>query len=197
MATSDGTSFSAAMVASAAVIAKQLDPTINYSRFENYLKQSVRDVCTEGYDEYTGYGVLDIEKLIEVIEEDISGPTPEPTPTPAPWDEFDVTIVQKDLDYAIMTMFEEAPSDSRIIAAAYKDGRLISAKVQPVGTGAMGISFKLTCEEETDTVAVFIWAGDGIYPLHECVKQQFITEDEAEDTSAENIRSTNEPEGTQ
>lgn len=192
MATSDGTSFAAPMVASAAVIAKELDPTVNQARFEEYLKKSVKDVYTEGYDEYTGYGMLDIEKLIAVILEDITQPTPEPTPEPTPTpmpiplSGFEASVTKSENGYTVMTMFDEAAEDFDIICAAYSGGRLVGVKRQSANTGAMGINFRFATPQEADTVAVMAWADGSIYPLWECMKQEFVTPEPTTDpTEAE------------
>ncbi len=171
MATSDGTSYAAPMVAAAAVIAKQLDPTINYSRFLEYLKLSVRDIYTEGYDIYTGYGALDIEKLIEVIKEDVYKPTPSPLPVSG----FEAEVTKSDNKYTVISSFDDAAESFKIIAAAYNDGRLVSAVSQMMGADSIGTSFRFSCEEEIDSVSVMAWSPDGVYPLTECKTFSFAT----------------------
>lgn len=177
MAASDGTSFSAPMVSAAAAIAKQLDPTVNHARFLEYLKQSVRDVYTEGYDVYTGYGALDIGKLIDVIEKDIN----KETPLPEPWRNFEASVVQNGASYVVSTMFDEASCDGTIVAAAYKDDRLVNVKMQDVSAGTMGINFKFNSDEEIDYVKILVWAENSIYPLYEYAVTVFTTTEPTKD----------------
>ncbi len=83
-----GTSFSSPIVAGAAAIIKQINPDINAEEFIEAIKETSRDVFTEGYDIYTGYGAIDMEALINYCDplKSTTAPTesPEPTTTPEP-----------------------------------------------------------------------------------------------------------------
>lgn len=84
-----GTSFASPIIASAAVIAKQINPDITAPELIEALQATCDDVFTEGYDNYTGYGRLNIERLTFYLmaKYDPSvtpSPSPEPTPTPTP-----------------------------------------------------------------------------------------------------------------
>ena len=56
----DGTSFSSPMVAGAAAWLWTVRPTLDASQIAEILRRSARDVATPGYDEATGWGVLDM-----------------------------------------------------------------------------------------------------------------------------------------
>jgi uncharacterized repeat protein (TIGR02543 family) len=63
----DGTSFAAPVVAAAAAIAKQRDRNIDAGAFLTALKRTSRDGGLPGYDTVYGYGVLDIENLVNYL----------------------------------------------------------------------------------------------------------------------------------
>ena len=58
-----GTSFSAPHVSAAAAIALCIDDTITPLQFNKLLQSTSHDLGESGYDEYYGYGLLDIEKM--------------------------------------------------------------------------------------------------------------------------------------
>ena len=66
-----GTSYSAPIVAGAACLYKQKNPSANQDDFYNALLASSRDIGDPGWDVIFGHGALDIPKLLE-IDEDIS-----------------------------------------------------------------------------------------------------------------------------
>ena len=80
-----GTSFSAPMVAAAAIGAKQMNPDINADIFKVILKETAIDIEDEGYDINTGYGMIDFGEIYNYIlnMSDISiQPTSVPVITP-------------------------------------------------------------------------------------------------------------------
>lgn len=136
---SDGTSFSAPFVSAAAAIAKQINPVITPDEFIEALAATSRDVYDEGYDEYTGYGVLDLQALTEYLEKnapDIT-PTPKPTytpkpiitpePTSSPAPEASKLIYDGDR-YMLTAVHEPFSSRVRIIAAFYEGDHLSAIK---------------------------------------------------------------------
>ncbi len=62
-----GTSFSVPHVSAMAVIAKCIDPGITVPEFKAMLIACADDLGTPGYDEYYGYGSVDIVNLITVL----------------------------------------------------------------------------------------------------------------------------------
>jgi subtilisin family serine protease len=59
-----GTSFSSPMVAGAAAWLWTVRPTLDASQVAEILRTSARDVATPGYDEATGYGILDMQAAL-------------------------------------------------------------------------------------------------------------------------------------
>src|SRR3954454_5885640 len=59
-----GTSFSSPMVAGAAAWLWTARPTLDARQVAEILRTSARDVATPGYDEATGYGILDMEAAL-------------------------------------------------------------------------------------------------------------------------------------
>jgi hypothetical protein len=60
----DGTSFSSPMVAGAAAWLWTVRPDLDASQVAEILRESARDVGTPGYDNATGYGILDVEAAL-------------------------------------------------------------------------------------------------------------------------------------
>jgi len=72
----DGTSFSSPMVAGAAAWLWTARPDLDASQVAEILRESARDVGPPGYDDATGYGILDVQAAL-------SWPTPaDDTPEP-------------------------------------------------------------------------------------------------------------------
>lgn len=61
----EGTSFSAAEISAAAVIAKQFDRRITPNLFMNILKECVTDKGLEGFDTSYGYGTFDFDNFLK------------------------------------------------------------------------------------------------------------------------------------
>jgi hypothetical protein len=59
-----GTSFSSPMVAGAAAWLWTVRPTLDASQVAEILRTSARDVNTPGYDDATGYGILDVQAAL-------------------------------------------------------------------------------------------------------------------------------------
>jgi subtilisin family serine protease len=74
----DGTSFSSPMVAGAAAWLWTVRPDLDASQVAEILRESARDVGPPGYDDATGYGILDMQAALD-------WPTP-PDDTPEPND---------------------------------------------------------------------------------------------------------------
>lgn len=92
----DGTSYSSPIVAAAVVGAKQINPDITVSEFKEYLKETSVDIGAEGYDEETGYGVIDFGALYEAVmlnDTNTSEPTSTPVATTEPTVEPTITPI--------------------------------------------------------------------------------------------------------
>ena len=66
-----GTSFSAPQVAAMAVMAKAMEPSMNYKGFMNLIKATATDKGTKGYDNYYGYGIMDLSRAYRYLAGDI------------------------------------------------------------------------------------------------------------------------------
>ena len=64
-----GTSFATPHVTAMAAIAKCIDRNITAPQFITLLSQTSRDLGTAGYDTYYGYGLVDIEAMIDKMLE--------------------------------------------------------------------------------------------------------------------------------
>lgn len=133
-----GTSFSAPMVSAAAAIAKQINPEITAREFIDALSSTARDVYMKGYDEFTGWGVLDLNALTEYLSGTAPSPTvpaeteepeltEEPSPTPTPLPETS-TLVSSDDGYILEVVHKPVSESTRILAAFYEGKSLAAIK---------------------------------------------------------------------
>lgn len=90
-----GTSYSVPHISAMAVIAKCIDPDITASEFKSALIESAQDLGEPGYDEYYGYGSVDIDKLIEAVQANNEGTT-EYTDIAGHWGESYIEYVTKE-----------------------------------------------------------------------------------------------------
>jgi hypothetical protein len=75
----DGTSFSSPMVAGAAAWLWTVRPQLDASQVAEILRQSARDVGTPGYDDATGYGILDMTAALAAPTPTRDSPEPNDT----------------------------------------------------------------------------------------------------------------------
>ncbi|RXE58496.1 S8 family peptidase [Acetivibrio mesophilus] len=62
--TVNGTSYSTAWVSGAAAALLAIDPTLTPYQLRQLLRNTARDICDEGYDEESGWGVMDLDAAI-------------------------------------------------------------------------------------------------------------------------------------
>lgn len=62
-----GASYAAAHVTALAAFAKQSNPDLTVEEFAALLKETARDLGEPGYDNVYGYGVIDVEKMIDAL----------------------------------------------------------------------------------------------------------------------------------
>lgn len=67
-----GTSYSAACVTAMAAIAKSIDKDITVQGFKMLLMNSSTDLGNEGYDTFYGYGLVNVGKFVEQLQEEYS-----------------------------------------------------------------------------------------------------------------------------
>ena len=88
MRTASGTSLSAPHVAGMAALLKQAHPEMTSADFREILKMSCRDLGDEGYDEYYGWGLIQVPEAMQAADEYFQShepdtpETPDPTPDP-------------------------------------------------------------------------------------------------------------------
>ncbi|MBS3789012.1 S8 family serine peptidase [Candidatus Bipolaricaulota bacterium] len=63
-----GTSFAAAHVTGAAALVLSVEPELFVDRMREVLRDSARDLFEPGYDSKTGYGLVDVEKALSLVE---------------------------------------------------------------------------------------------------------------------------------
>ena len=81
--TASGTSFAVPYVTAAAAVMRSCDPSLTPRQIMQILSETATDQGAEGYDDYYGYGILNIAGCVEALTGE-SDPTPEPSPDPAP-----------------------------------------------------------------------------------------------------------------
>ncbi|MCH5198325.1 MAG: S8 family serine peptidase [Oscillospiraceae bacterium] len=72
--TGNGTSYAAPFVSAAAALVKSIDPELTPDEFKQLLIDSCTDLGEPGYDEYFGYGLLNIQKMLEIQLEKLGYP---------------------------------------------------------------------------------------------------------------------------
>lgn len=65
----NGTSFSTAWVTGAAATLLSKNPSLTPYQIRQILCTTAIDICTEGYDIDSGWGIVDIKKAMEGLEE--------------------------------------------------------------------------------------------------------------------------------
>ena len=107
--TASGTSFAVPYVTAAAAVMRSCDPSLTPRQIMQILSETATDHGAEGYDDYYGYGILNIAGCVEALTGE-SDPTPEPEPKPSPEPETERK-----------TGFKDCPGDSGCVMAAYED----------------------------------------------------------------------------
>ena len=156
------------MVSAAAAIAKQINPNITASEFIDVLKKTAVDIYTEGYDEYTGYGLLDLKAMTEYLLSENPLPTPSPEPsatpdatalpietaTPAP----SKSSFTKDDDlYTITAVHEPISSHTRVIAALYENDRLTAVRFLYGVDGNTVNKFTYRSDKDITKAEIYAW----------------------------------------
>lgn len=87
-----GTSMSSPIVTGVVVMMLSVNPALTFTEVRDILRSTATDINQEGFDVYTGYGVVNAEKAVGEAatragkweKDDVPVPTPTPTPTPTP-----------------------------------------------------------------------------------------------------------------
>lgn len=182
-AASSGTSFSAPMVSAAAAIAKQINPSITGSEFIEALKETSTDIYTPGYDEYTGYGLLNVKNLIEYLSKDTPTETAKPsaTDTPAPTDapeETTAPIPEKSSFtrdgslYTVTAVHEPISAKTKVITAFYENDRLAAIRFLYGIEGNTVNKITYTSEKNLTKAEIYGWDfSDELKPIPMIDKQ--------------------------
>jgi subtilisin family serine protease len=153
-----GTSFSSPMVAGAAAWLWTVRPTLDASQVAEILRTTARDVSTPGYDDSTGYGILDVQAAL-------NAPTPVrdlPEPNDDTSEATTVTSASK-VATAVsgrVIAFDDPRDVLRVFMPARKT---LSVKVTSTGVGVTvaGVSrtaksFTLSVRNRTKARSVFL-----------------------------------------
>lgn len=71
-----GTSFSTAWVTAAAAALLTTDPTLTPYQIRQLLCNTARDICSEGYDTYSGWGIADLQAALTQLQTEQGKPLP-------------------------------------------------------------------------------------------------------------------------
>jgi murein DD-endopeptidase MepM/ murein hydrolase activator NlpD len=96
-----GSSIAAAQVSGTIAELWKLNPNLNNQQIINILKSTATDLAETGWDEYTGAGLLNVEKAIELTEKTDAIPYTPPTPysVPTTWgSEGNVTLGERPVE---------------------------------------------------------------------------------------------------
>jgi hypothetical protein len=175
---SSGTSFAAPVVSGAAAIAKQIKPDITGYEFAKVLEATSRDVYDDGYDQYTGCGIVDIGAIAEYLSGYEVTPSPEPTATPSPTPyiteeptepptESVITYDAEKQRYVISAVTIPIPSGAKVYAALYKDERCVAVSSTSVMADYQYPRINCKYTGDIDYARIFVWntADGSIEPL--------------------------------
>lgn len=179
---SDGTSFAAPVVTAAAAIAKQMNPKLTVTQFKEAMQSTVRDVYESGYDIYTGYGALDLEKLIKYIAEnypytpstDAPEPTktPEPTPQPTPTQEpTESMLVYNNGRYKLTAVHKPVSDKTPVLAALYNGDEFVGVEmIYGIDNRTISTTI-LKYSGEIEHVEIMAW---DIYDMKPLFEKQYV-----------------------
>jgi hypothetical protein len=153
-----GTSFSSPMVAGAAAWLWTVRPTLDASQVAEILRTSARDVSTPGYDDATGYGILDVAAAL-------AAPTPlRDLPEPNDDTSEATTVTSAAKTAATVSGRVIAFDDPRDVLRVYMPARkTLTVKVTSTGAGVTvggvsrtGKSFTLSVRNVAKARSVFL-----------------------------------------
>lgn len=82
--TMSGTSMATPYVSGVVALLKAANPSITPTAVESILRQTAKDMGAAGFDDLTGYGLVNAGKAVEMAIQSRTVPTPPSTPTPTP-----------------------------------------------------------------------------------------------------------------
>ncbi|MDR1824507.1 MAG: S8 family serine peptidase [Bifidobacteriaceae bacterium] len=141
----DGTSFAAPHVAAAVGLLLRFNPDLQQAEVKQLLRQSAHDVGPAGRDIYTGYGVLDVVKLLKLAKE---------IPASTTADTIDYTMEQ-----IVLSPDMDGDGRGEVIAVTW-EGDLRSYPVNADGT----LGSYRTLGQSFGSVFIYApgdWNGDG------------------------------------
>lgn len=148
-----GTSFASPMAAGTAAVLKSMDNTLTIDDIKEILADSAVDAGADGYDEYYGYGILNISNCVENVLKDrgiyIS-----------PFDEIDENM------YAIVYNNTDMAVNSTVLSAEFEGGRFSGIKhFEFEAEPKASIVFGTETKNEENEKKYFIWEENNIKPL--------------------------------
>ena len=137
-----GTSFACPHVSAMAAIAKCIDKNITSGGFQTLLEETSVDLGDPGYDIYYGYGLINIEAMIDKMLEN----------TP-----LFVSPADAGSDSVSVTVYNNSQSllSAKGFAAGYEDGVLTQMSLSDISLSAKGTA-KMTCPKE-DNMKFMLW----------------------------------------
>ena len=139
-----GTSFACPHVSAMAAIAKCIDKNITASEFQALLKETSTDSGAVGYDTYYGYGLINIEAMIDKMLEK----------TP-----LFISPADEKTDCIEATVYNNSQSllSAKGFAAGYAYGALTQMRLFDIDLPAKGTA-KMNCQKE-DNIRFMLWNG--------------------------------------
>ncbi len=135
-ASNKGTSFSAPVVTAMAAIARQIKPDITTYELQTILKATSTDLGTEGYDNYYGWGLVDIDNFTDELicrygDESLY------------FDENSNSI-----------LYSGIKDETTMYTASYSDGVLMDIEKKALSCHG---EIPVSCPENSDSIKLFFW----------------------------------------
>ncbi len=144
-ALSSGTSHSAPMVVSLAAILMSIDNNMTTEKFKECIINSAEDLGTAGYDNYYGYGLIDVGKAVRYKLRDES------------YYISDITCNDGNINFGIWNNTDEALTGILIVEAYYNTySRNIDTSQINISPGETQV-YKFSCSGDYDNIKCFIW----------------------------------------
>lgn len=144
-----GTSFACPHVSAAAALMRQAVPGLTAEEFRAALREGAEDLGEPGYDEYYGYGLLSVERMLLALP---------------------LTPVREGDALRVRLLRTEAAEGLRAWAASYgPEGRMLSCcALETKASGALaGANGALPCPSGAAEVRVFFLWEEGMGPVRE------------------------------
>jgi len=149
-----GTSFSAPHVTAMAAIAKCIDKNITSSEFNTVLQETSTDLGAVGYDTFYGYGLINVEKMIDKLLED----------TP-----YFMSPILENSNEISVTIYNNSNENlsAEEITGSYEDGKLLNLSINDADILKGDTKTFKTAKQEN--VKFMLWKSlNNLMPLFNC-----------------------------